>query len=253
MSSMAGLIGRTALVTGSGRGIGRAIALRLAYEGANICVNDLSMPDDVGDLERECKSHGVDVSLWEADVSDAEQVSRMVDHILARWGRIDILVNNAGIERDALIHKMSEEDWDTVIRVNLKSCFLCCRAVVPTMLAQSHGRIINISSRAWQGGFGQSSYSASKGGIVSLTRTLALELAAKGITSNCVAPGLIDTPLFRSFREDAKERLIGLQPCGYIGQPEDVAHAVAFFASDESSYITGQTLYVCGGKSLRSA
>lgn len=250
---MASLIGRTALVTGAARGIGRAIVMRLASEGANVCINDLVLPDDIVALEEECQREGAQVMLCEADVSDSSHVARMTEDVVGRWGRIDILVNNAGIERDALVHKMSEEDWDAVIRVNLKSCFLCSRAVVPSMLAQNYGRIINISSRAWLGGFGQASYSASKGGIVSLTRTLALELAAKGITANCVAPGLIDTPLFQSFRPDAKERLLALQPCGYVGQPEDVAQAVAFFACGQSSYITGQTLYVCGGKSLRSA
>lgn len=250
---MTDLTGRTALVTGAGRGIGRAIAIRLASEGANICINDLSLPDDAASLEEECVSHGAEVMFCRADVSDGTQVSRMAEDMIGRWGKIDILVNNAGIERDALIHKMSEEDWDAVIQVNLKSCFLCSRAVVPSMLAQNYGRIINISSRAWLGGFGQSSYSASKGGIVSLTRTLALELAAKGITANCVAPGLIDTDLFRSFRPDVKARLLALQPCGYIGRPEDVAQAVSFFADDQSGFITGQTLYVCGGKSLGSA
>jgi NAD(P)-dependent dehydrogenase (short-subunit alcohol dehydrogenase family) len=243
------LKGRVALVTGSGRGIGAAIAARLGDGQAKVVVNDI----DTANVEArvaDLRDRGVEPMGYVADVTGKPAVQQMVQEVLGRFGRLDILVNNVGIERDALIHKLSEEDWDRVIEVNLKSYFLCTQAAVVPMMEQGYGRIINISSRAWLGGFGQSNYSASKGGIISLTRTLAIELARYGITANAIAPGLIDTPLFRSFRRDVQERLLKMQPTGVIGQPEDVAYAVAFFASDEASYITGQTLYVCGGKSV---
>jgi 3-oxoacyl-[acyl-carrier protein] reductase len=166
------------------------------------------------------------------------------------WGQVDILVNNVGIARDGWLVKMSEENWDDVLRVNLKSQFLCCRAAAPHMMEQKHGRIINISSRAWLGGAGQANYAASKGAVVSLTRTLALEFARYGITANCIAPALVDTPLFRGLKEEVQERLVKTIPAGRIGTPEDLGNAALFFASDEASYVTGQTLYVCGGRSL---
>ena len=241
-----------ALVTGAGRGIGAAIARRLSVEGATVAVNDMD-PAAASAVTDELLREGRAAIAVAADVSVASQVEAMTAKVAQTFGGIDILVNNAGIERDALVHKMTEEDWDAVIATNLKSCFLCSRAVVPAMLRKGFGRIISISSRACLGGYGQASYSASKGGIVSLTRTLALELASKGITVNCVAPGLIDTPLFRSFRPDVQERLLKLQPSRRVGRPEDVAYAVACFVSDEASYITGQTLYACGGKSVGQA
>jgi 3-oxoacyl-[acyl-carrier protein] reductase len=195
-----------------------------------------------------CKS-----SYFVANCSNSGQVRSMFEWIKDVHGRLDILVNNAGIIRDALVTEMSEEDWDAVLDVNLKSQFLCCQQAASMMIEREYGRIINISSRAWLGGFGQANYSASKGGVVSLTRALALELARHNVTVNAVAPGLIETDMFRNFRQDVQERLIAMQPTGRVGRPEDIANGVLFFASDASSYVTGQTMHICGGKSLSSS
>ena len=163
-----------------------------------------------------------------------------------------MLVNNAGLVRDKRIEKMDDDDWDLVIATNLRSQFLTCRAVLPGMAARGFGRIVNISSRAWLGGFGQVNYAAAKGGVVSLTRSLAIEYAAKGVTVNAIAPGIIETPLFANFKEEVQDRLKASVPMKRIGLPEDVAQAVLFFAAPASSYITGQLIYVCGGRSLSS-
>jgi len=238
---------RVAIVTGSGQGIGEGIARVLAGAGARVVVNDV-VPEKVDKLAAD-----LDVVGYAADVATAEGAEGLVGAALGAHGRVDILVNNVGMARDGWLAKMSEEDWDVVLRVNLKSQFLCCRAVAPHMMEQKSGRIINISSRAWLGGPGQANYAASKGAVISLTRTLALEMARYGITANCVAPALVDTPLFRGLKEEVQERLVKTVPAGRIGTPEDIANAVLFLASDESSYVTGQTLYVCGGRSLGAA
>ncbi|HEC09626.1 MAG TPA: glucose 1-dehydrogenase [Acidimicrobiales bacterium] len=237
---------RVAIVTGSGQGIGEGIARVLAGAGARVVINDL-VPAKVSEV---VDSLGDPAVGHAADVSTAEGAKGLIEAAIEAFGRVDILVNNVGMARDGWLVKMSEEDWDTVIRVNLKSQFLTCRAVAPTMMEQKSGRIVNIASRAWLGGPGQANYAASKGGVISLTRTLALELARYGITANCIAPALVDTPLFRGLKEEVQERLIKTIPARRIGTPEDIGNAALFLASDESSYVTGQTLYVCGGRSL---
>jgi NAD(P)-dependent dehydrogenase (short-subunit alcohol dehydrogenase family) len=240
---------RVAIVTGSGQGIGEGIAGVLAAAGARVVVNDL-VPEKVKEVVADLEASGFEAIGHVADVATAEGAEGLIAAAVDSYGRVDILVNNVGMARDGWLAKMSEEDWDTVLQVNLKSQFLCCRAVAPHMMDQEYGRIINISSRAWLGGPGQANYAASKGAVISLTRTLALEMARYGITANCIAPALVDTPLFRGLKEEVQERLVKSVPAGRIGTPEDIGNAALFLAGDESSYVTGQTLYVCGGRSL---
>jgi NAD(P)-dependent dehydrogenase (short-subunit alcohol dehydrogenase family) len=183
------------------------------------------------------------------DVTKKSQVHDLIDKAKAKFGTVDILINNAGIIRDGFLANLSEEDWDQVLDVNLKGAFLCCQAVFPVMKEQQAGSIVNITSRAWLGNVGQANYSASKGGLVSLTRTLALEFARYQINVNAVAPGLIDTPMTRGMPEKARERLLKMQPTGKMGTVDDIAAAVSFLASSDARYITGQVLHVDGGKS----
>lgn len=237
---------RVAVVTGSAQGIGEGIARALADGGAKVVVNDLNsdkIDAVVADLGGSTIGHA-------ADIATAAGAQSLIDAAVEAFGRIDILVNNAGTTRPAWLTKMTEEDWDVVMNVNLKSQFLTCRAAAVPMMEQEYGRIINITSRAWLGGAGQANYSASKGGVVSLTRTLALEMARYGVTANAVAPALVNTPMFQGLKPEAQERLVETIPVRRIGTPADIGNAVRFLASDESSYVTGQTLYVCGGRSI---
>ena len=242
---------RVALITGSASGMGKQTALRLAENGAKIVINDI-VPEKVDETVREFKAKGFDVIGKVADICNKGAVEEMVKETVGTFGSIDILVNNAGMERAGALRKLSEEDWDITIDVNLKGAFMCSQAAHEHMVEKKYGRIINISSRAWLGGPGQAPYSSAKAGVVGLTRTLALELGRKNITSNCIAPGLIHTPLWDELPEKNKAFLLSKQPTGKLGDVDDVANAVLFFADDAASFISGQVLYVCGGRSLFS-
>jgi 3-oxoacyl-[acyl-carrier protein] reductase len=241
------------MVTGGARGIGLGIARRLLDSGYDVALLDLDASALDVALEELRQAHSAErVVAVTANITQSADITRAVAEVTARFGRVDVLVNNAGIVRDRRFMKLEEADWDAVIDTNLKSQFLTCRAVIPGMIERGYGRIVNISSRAWLGGFGQANYSAAKGGVVSLTRSLAIEFAAQGITVNAVAPGIVDTPMFRGFKPEVQERLQKSVPVQRIGTADDVAQGVLFFASRQSAYITGQLLYVCGGRSLSS-
>ena len=246
MSSSASLDGQTALVTGASRGIGRAVALALAAEGAEVVVNYASSPEAAEAVVAEIQAKGGSAYALKADVSDEASVDDLIKTVLKRSERIDVLVNNAGITRDGLLMRMKTEDWQAVINLNLTGVFLCTRAVSRPMLKQRSGRIINITSVVGlMGNAGQANYAAAKAGVVGLTRSSAKEMASRGITVNAVAPGFIATDMTKDLAADA---ILSAIPLGRFGSPDQVAGAVRFLAADPAAaYITGQVLQVDGG------
>ncbi len=242
------LSNKVAIVTGSARGIGQAIALKLAEVGATVVVNDLGEPEPLESVAAEIRAMNRESLAVIADVSSPADVARLVETATSTYGRVDILVNNAGITRDQLVLRMSDEDWDTVLNVDLKSAFLCTRAVLRQMLKQHWGRIISIASITGEvGNVGQANYASAKAGIIGFTRSVAKEVASRGITANAIAPGAIDTPMTQQLSENQRQEFLKRIPLGYFGTPRDVAEAVAFLASEEARYITGQVLNVDGG------
>lgn len=241
------LTGKVALVTGAAQGIGRAIALLLAQKGADIVVSDINL-EKAQETAKEIETIGRRAMAIKVDVANSDNVERMIQAILERFSQIDILVNNAGIARDKLVLRMTEEDWDAVLNINLKGTFHCTKAVVKHMSKQRSGKIVNIASVVGEmGNAGQANYSASKAGVIGFTKTIAREFARRGINANAIAPGYIQTPMTDVLPEKVKEDLRRMIPLERLGQPEDVAEAVFFLVSEASSYITGQVLNVNGG------
>lgn len=248
---MGTLKGRVAIVTGASRGIGRAIALELGKHGASVVVNYNSSPTAAEEVVTEIVASGGEGLAVQANVSDAVQVEALFKATTERFGKVDILVNNAGVTRDNLIIRMSEDDFDTVIDTNLKSAWLCCKAAIGLMMRKRYGRIINISSVSGVvGQAGQTNYSASKAGLIGLTKSLAREYANRGITVNAVAPGFVLTDLTKDLPEELVKNLNSVIPVGRWGKVEEIAHATAFLAADEASYITGQVINVDGGMAM---
>ena len=243
------LNGKHAIITGGAQGIGFAIATEFAANGARVTIADISRPGCDAAVKA-LHDKGYDAIGIATDVTSPTDVDLLFDDSARTHGPVDILVNNAGISIDSGIRRLSEEDWQRTLAVNLTGTFHCAQAAARSMIGQRPGRIINIASRAWLGWYGQVAYAASKGGVVSATRSLAIEVARHRITVNCIAPGLVDTPLLRSEPPEVLERLMQAQPSGTIGSPQDVAWASLYLASPAAQAITGQVLYVCGGKSL---
>lgn len=241
---------RIAIVTGAAKGIGRAITNRMVMEKYRVVAVDI----DENEGEKIQSEFGKENILFiKADISREQAVKQLFENITKKFNAFDVLVNNAGIIRDNMIWNMPAEDFDKVININLKGTWLMCREAARFFKTKNSGRIINITSRAWLGNRGQSNYAASKAGVVSLTRVLALELGKYNVSVNAVAPGFIDTPLTQKLKKEVRQRLIDAQPTKTMGSPEDVANVVSFLASEKTNFITGQTIYVDGGKSIGAA
>ena len=242
------LKGKTAVVTGGSRGIGRAICINLASLGANVVTCYANSSTSADETVAKCKEFGVEAAAVKADIADPASGAALIDEAMKINGRVDILVNNAGITRDNIMLRMKDEEFDAVIDTNLRGTFYMMKAVTKPMMKQRYGRIVNISSVVGvYGNAGQVNYSASKAGVIGMTKSYAKELGSRGVTCNAVAPGFIDTDMTAVLPEDVKEKLKSTIALGRLGTPEDIANAVAFLASDEASYVTGQVLEVSGG------
>lgn len=245
---MSKLSGKTAIITGGSRGIGAEIARKFAADGAKVVVNYSGSQEKAEAVVADIEANGGTAIAVKANVADAESVKAMVDETMKTFGSVDILVNNAGITRDNLMMRMKDDEWDDVININLKGVFICTKAVTRQMMKQRSGRIVNIASIVGvMGNAGQANYVAAKAGVIGLTKTTARELASRGITANAVAPGFITTDMTEKLSEDVQKAMMGQIPLGRFGAPEDVAKAALFLASDDASYMTGQTLHLDGG------
>jgi len=241
---------RVALVTGASRGIGRAIALRLAQSGRRVALISRS-EGPLSEVRAQIQDAGGDADIWPVDVANPAALASAVDDVASRMGRLDILVNNAGVTRDGLALRMSDEDWDAVLDINLKAAFVACRAAARTMMRGKFGRIVNIGSTSGVvGNAGQANYAAAKAGLIGLTRALARELGGKGVTANVIAPGFIETDMTSGLPEQVRERVLDATAIRRLGAPDDIAEAVAYVASDGAGYLTGQVICVDGGLTM---